>query len=136
MRRLLQVRVIEEEQRQLAVESAIGELKHLQGGMAAAQERERRGRRLVTAGVAADDLIDRLAGLEESTSARRHSSALAARLAGTEQSVALRRRELLAKRVERRQVERLVEDAEDDEAVAVARRAQREMDDWFLGRLR
>jgi hypothetical protein len=33
-------------------------------------------------------------------------------------------------------VERLVEDAEDDEAVAVARRAQREMDDWFLGRLR
>ncbi len=136
MRRLLHLRKIEEEQCQALVESALGDLRRLQAGLAAAQERERRGRSLVTAGAAADDLVDRLAGLEESTSARRHSSTLAMRIAGAEQSVALRRQELLAKRVERRQVERLVEDAEDDEAVAVGRRAQRETDDWFLGRPR
>ena len=45
LRRLLHIRSLEEEQRWLALESAIGELKRLERALAATAERDRRGRR-------------------------------------------------------------------------------------------
>ncbi len=136
MRRLLHVRELEEEQCKAAVESALGGLRRLQGGLAAAQQRERRGRRLVTAGAATGDLVDRMAGLEETGTARRQVAALVLRIVEAEQNVVQRRQEFVAKRVERRQVEAIVERAGEEEAAKAGRREQREMDDWFLSRTR
>ena len=136
MRRLLRVREMEAEQSRAAVESALSGLKRLQRGLETAQERERRGRGLVTAGAATGELVDRIAGLEETRSAQRQASALAITVTEAEQYVQYRLQEFLAKRIERRQVEALVESIEKDTATAAGRRAQREMDDWFLSRAR
>jgi hypothetical protein len=42
--------------------------------------------------------------------------------------------EFLAKRIERRQVETLIQKTEAEDAVDAGRRAQQELDDWFLSR--
>jgi hypothetical protein len=46
----------------------------------------------------------------------------------------LRQREFLGKRIERRQTETLIKEAEALESVEAGRRAQRDLDDWFLSR--
>lgn len=136
MRRLLEVREIEEELRRGALESATGDLKRLEAALAAAKDRERGGRRLVAASVSTGEVVDRIAGLEETGAARRHAAALKPRIAEMELAVTARRREFLAKRIERRQVETLIRETEAGEAIETGRRAQREVDDWFLSRLR
>ncbi len=83
-----------------------------------------------------NELMDRVAGLEEMRAARRHVAALTPRIAEAELAVTARRREFLAKRVERRQVESQIQKAELKEAVQAARRAQGELDGWFLSRAR
>src|SRR5579863_6328463 len=117
MRRLLHVRELEEEQRRVAVESALGGLRLLQRELAGAQQRERRGRRLVTASAATGDLVDRVAGLEETGTARRQAAVLAMRIQEAEQNVVLLRQEFVAKRVERRQVKVIIQTAADEEAM-------------------
>jgi len=134
MRRLLRIRETEEEQRQAALESAQSDLRRLEEALALAQERERRGRRLVAASAETGELTDRIGGLEEMRTARRHAAALTPRIAEAELAVTARRREFLAKRVERRQVESLIEKAELKESGMAGRRAQGELDVWFLGR--
>ncbi len=136
MRRLLRIRGMEEEQRQAALESARGDLSRLEVALAVARERERRGRRLVAASAETGELVDRVAGLEEMRAARRHAAALTPRIAEAEMAVTARRREFLAKRVERRQVESLIQKAELKETVQAGRRAQGELDGWFLSRAR
>ena len=44
------------------------------------------------------------------------------------------RQAFLGKRIERRQAETLIEEAEALESVEAGRRAQRDLDDWFLSR--
>ena len=136
IRRLLRVRELEEEQCAAALESAIGEWKRLQTAQAAARERERRGRWLVAASAASGEVADRVAGMEEARSAGLRATALEPRIQAAEEEVKSRRQEFLAKRVERRQVELLIEQAGLEEARESERRAQREADQWFLGRAR
>jgi hypothetical protein len=50
--------------------------------------------------------------------------------------VARQRQEFLAKRIERRQVETLIRKIGAGDAVDAGRRAQRDLDDWFLSRAR
>ena len=133
LRRLLEVRVLEEELRKATLEEALGDLRRLEAVLDGAQERERNGRRQVTASAGSADVADRIAGLEETRSAGRHVAALKPRIAELEVEVAARRAEFLAKRIERRQAETLIRKAEAADAVAAGRRAQRELDDWFLG---
>jgi flagellar biosynthesis chaperone FliJ len=102
--------------------------------LVASEERERNGRQQVTASVRTGDLVDRIAGLEETRAALRHGAALKPRIAEAELEVARRRQEFLAKRIERRQVETLIQKTEAEDAVDAGRRAQRELDDWFLSR--
>jgi hypothetical protein len=135
-RRLMQVRVLEEELSQAALESAVGDLRQMELALAAAEERERNGRRQVTASVNTGELVDRIAGLEQARAAIRHGAALRPRIAEAELKVARRRQEFLAKRMERRQVETLIRKTEAGEAVDAGRRTQRELDDWFLSRAR
>jgi len=135
LRRLLRVLDLEEEQRRLALESALGELRRLEHARAATMERERRGRLLVTASVHSGEMPDRLAGLEEMCAARRLQAILAPRIAAMETRVAELRGQFLGKRIERRQAETLLREAEARTAVQAGRRAQRSLDDWYLNLL-
>jgi flagellar biosynthesis chaperone FliJ len=134
MRRLMQVRVLEEELREAVLESAVGDLRRMELALVAAKERERSGRQQVTASAKTGELVDRIAGLEETRAALRHGAALKPRIAEAELEVARRRQEFLAKRIERRQVETLIQKTEAEDAVDAGRRAQQELDDWFLSR--
>ena len=134
MRRLLHVLEIQEEECRAAMESARAELKQLEQALNRSVERERSGRRLVAASAATGEITDRIAGIEETRVAKRIALALSPRIAESKSAVDLRQREFLGKRVERRQTETLIEEAEALERVEAGRRAQRDLDDWFLSR--
>jgi flagellar export protein FliJ len=136
MRRLLRIREIEEEQRHSALAAAFADLKHLQAALDSTVERERRGRSLVVASARTGEMVDRLAGIEESRAAKHHAAVLAPRIREMEAVVATRRNELLGKRVERRQVETLIAETEAADAIETDRRMQKNVDDWYLNRKR
>ena len=134
MRRLLQVLEIQEEECRAAMESARAELKRLEEALTRSVERARGGRRLVAASAATGEIVDRIAGIEETVVAKRIAIALAPRIADSKSAVDLRQREFLGKRIARRQTGTLIEEAEALESVAAGRRAQRDLDEWFLSR--
>jgi flagellar biosynthesis chaperone FliJ len=134
MRRLLQVLEIQEEKCRAAMESARAEFRQLEQALTRNVERERGGRRLVAASAVTGEVTDRIAGMEEARTARRIAAALAPRIAEAELAVQSRRSEFLGKRIERRQTETLIEEAEALDRTEAARRAQRDLDDWFLSR--
>lgn len=134
MRRLLQVLEIQEEECRAAMASARAELQRLERALTRNVERERGGRRLIAASAATGEIMDRIAGIEESHLAKRVATALAPRIAESESTLNLRQQAFLGKRVERRQAETLIEEAEALESVEAGRRTQRDLDDWFLSR--
>jgi hypothetical protein len=136
LRRLIRVLTIEEEQSRLALESSIGALRQLEHALAANTNRERGGRQLVFSSARTGELPDRLAGLEETRSAKRRALALAPRIAQAEAEVDRCRAAFLAKRVESRQAETLIRESESKEAIVAGRRAQQSLDDWYLNRMR
>ncbi len=132
LQRLFEVRGLEEELSRAALEEALGNLRLLEASLEAAVERERGGRRHVTASAASSDAADRIAGLEETRAASRRAEALKPRIAEMEAEVAARREVFLGKRMERRQVETLIRKAKAADALIAGRREQREIDGWFL----
>lgn len=132
LRRLFEVRGLEEELSQTALEESLNNLRSLEAELQAAEERERGGRRHVSANAGSADAADRIAGLEETRAANRRAAALKPRILVMEAEVAERRAEFLAKRIERRQVETLIRKSEAAGALMAGRRAQQEVDDWFL----
>lgn len=134
LRRLLHVLELEEEQARQALEGAVNELRQIEAALASTVERERRGRRLVTASACSGELADRLAGLEEARWAKRRAAALATRIAAAELQAAARRQEFRAKRVERRQTETLIRNREAQDALESGRHGQQALDDWYLNR--
>jgi len=134
LRRLLRVLELEEEQSRLALESSIGELRRLEQFLALACKRERGGRQLVRVSAHTGELPDRLAGLEESRAGRRSAVLLETKILDGKSQVEELRRAYLAKRVERRQAEMLIQEIETRDAVTSARRGQQALDDWFLNR--
>jgi flagellar biosynthesis chaperone FliJ len=135
LRRLLRIRELEEEQGRIALEAAAGELSRLKNAQAATEERARRGRRLVGSSAVSGELPDRLAGLEEARTADRVARALAPRIANADEKVASLREDYLARRVERRQAETLIQEAEARDALDADRKSQQALDDWFRNRL-
>ena len=136
LRRLLRIRDLEEEQKRLALESALGELHGLEQAMEAAETRGRRGRRLVGDSAHSGVLPDRLAGMEETRTASRHTAALEPKIAAMEDQVTELREAFVSKRVERRQAATLIEETEAQEAIAAGRRGQQSLDDWYRSRTR
>lgn len=138
MRRLLQVLEIQEEGCRAAVALARAELKRLEQAITWNVERERAGRRLLAASAAsgeiAEQIIDRIAAIEEAQVAKRIAAALVPRLAELESAANARQQEFLGKRIERRQTETLIEKAEALESIEAGRRGQRNLDEWFLSR--
>ncbi|HEY1768241.1 MAG TPA: hypothetical protein VGG26_11320 [Terracidiphilus sp.] len=135
LRRLLRVLELEEEQSERALAFAAGELRSLERAREAAIAQDRGGRRLIAAGAANGELADRLSGLEETHRARRRERLLAPRIEDAEQEVEQLRRAHLAKRVERRQAETLIQAEEARDALAADRQAQQALDDWYLNRM-
>jgi hypothetical protein len=135
LRRLLRIRELEEEQGRIALEVAIGDLGRLTNAQEATVERGQRGRRLVGSSAVTGEFTDRLAGLEETRAAERLAIALAPRIAIADEEVVNRREDFLAKTVERRQAETLIEEAEARDAVDAERKSQQALDDWFRNRL-
>lgn len=134
MRRLLDVLELEETECRTAMEAARANLERLQQALRMGGERERRGRSLISASATTGDVADRIAGVQEIQRAKRIAAALIPQLGVAEAIVNARRSEFLAKRVERRQTETLVEEAEARDNTESRRSAQRDLDDWFLGR--
>jgi hypothetical protein len=134
MRRLLQVLEIQEEQCRATLELARAEFRQLEQALNRSVERERGGRRLIAASAVTGEVTDRIAGIEEAHTAGRIAAALAPRIAEVELAVHARQREFLGKRIERRQTETLIEEAEAVDKTEAGRRAQRDLDDWFLSR--
>lgn len=135
LRRLLRIRDLEEEQKRVALESAMGELRRLENALETAMTRNRRGRGLVDASARSGELIDRQAGLVESQTAMRYAVILSERIVEAEREAARMRGEFLAKRIERRQAETLIEEAKKGEAIDQVRRSQQSLDDWHRVRL-
>lgn len=140
MRRLVRILHMQEEQSRTVLESAVAALRLLEQAEEGTRTRSRAGRRLVATSALesqiARQLVDRLAGLEEMLAASRMAAVLATPASDARQNVALRREEFLARRVERRQAEALVKNAEADQAAEAGRAGQRALDDWYLNRLR
>jgi hypothetical protein len=135
MRRLLHVRDLQEEQSRLALESATGELRRLEDALQATVSQDRRGRMLVGSSARSGELPDRLAGLEETRTAVRFRATVAPRVTAAQFEVSALREEFLAKRVDRRQAETLIEETEARDAVDAGRRSQQALDDWHRFRL-
>lgn len=134
LRRLLHVLELEEEQRKSALEVAVGELRRIEQAQQAAGERERRGRALVLTSFESGELVDRIAGTEEARSAELQGKTLAGWQVGAAATVEDRRADLVAKRIERKQTETLIEEATRRDAAEQAHRSQNSLDEWFLNR--
>jgi flagellar biosynthesis chaperone FliJ len=135
LRRLLRVLDLEEEQSKLALESAVSELRRLEQAAVAADGQAYAGRRLIAASAQTGELPDRLAGLEETHAASRRGSAVASRIVAAQLAAENLRQAFLAKRVECRQVETLLREAEKRAATDEGRRSQQCLDSWYLNRL-
>lgn len=135
MRRLLRVRDLLEEQSQLSLEAATGELHRLEDALQATASQDRRGRLLVEASARNGELPDRLAGLEEARSAARFRVVVIPRIREAELAVSTLREEFLAKRVDRRQAETLILKTEARDTAEAGRRGQQALDDWYRFRL-
>jgi hypothetical protein len=134
LRRLLHIRTLEEDQRRIVLDSALAELHSLEHTLGATRARERSGREHVVLSSRSGDTADRIAGLVECESARRNARMLEARIAKAALRAGEAREEFLSKRVERRQVETVIGEAEDVQDAEAARHAQQGVDEWFSAR--
>jgi len=135
MKRLLRVLEIEEEQAEIALASAVADLRLLEQRADAAAQRIRSGRQLVVSSAFRGDASDRWAGQQESSSAMCHISFLRPLIAEAELAVTARRDQYFARRVDRRQAETLLNEAMAREAAEAGRTSQQGLDDWYLNRL-
>lgn len=136
LRRLHSIRSAEEQQFRTHMISAFAELRSLHNALERTQERLRLARALIAKSVHTAESEDRIAGLEEAAQADRLSRLLRDRIRAVEQHFARSRAQFLAKRVERRQVETLLDSARKRDAAEASRKAQLALDDWFRTRPR
>jgi len=135
LRRLLHVREMEEEQQRLALESAVGELHALEHALGDVRTREHRGRLFLNESAGCGEVSDRTAALVEVQSAVRAVSMLRMRIMAAESVVVRIRQAFFDKRLERRQAQTLIEEAEAREAVESGRHTQQTLDESFGAQL-
>jgi hypothetical protein len=125
---------MEEERYRMALETALRELRILEGAREAAVARERQGRDLVGKSARSGELTDRMAGLVETAAGRRQVHTLAPRIAAAEAEGLRLRQKFLEKRRERRQSETLVDETLAQDVAELDRRSQQAVDDWYGSR--
>lgn len=114
----------------MRMESALVELHYLDEALMTTRRRARLARALVASSVQTGECLDRIAGLEEIAMADRLMKILAERIGAARREAGEMRREFLAKRVERRQVETLCDAMTAQDAVEAKRKNQMALDDW------
>ena len=134
LRRLLRIRKLQEEQSAISLEAAAEELRRLENARIATLMRAHNGRCLVIASICLDEIHDRHAGLEEIHAASHLAGILSARIAVAESKVSRLREALMAKRIECRQAETILEKRAAQDAIETARRSQYTLDDWHRSR--
>jgi|ERR1700739_479636 len=130
LRRLHCIRDAEERQRRILMELEIAELRRFESALKDTLKRSRQARALLASSVRSGDQLDRIVALEEMRAAERLAQILRARIDVAQKRVAAVRQEFLAKRIERRQVETLLEAANAQEAIEANRKSQSALDDW------
>lgn len=134
LRRLLSIREAEESQRRTQMESSLAKLRFLRNALTATLERVTQARALITSSVWSGEPVDRVAALQEMSATERQMKILPARFAAAEADVASIRQEFLVKRMERRQVEFLLDTAHAREVIEANRKSQSMLDDWHLSK--
>jgi hypothetical protein len=135
LQRLLRIRGLEEEQRRLELEAAIAGLQSLEQAREAAAQMHREARAHIAESAISGELVDRVAGLVETDTARAWERLLEPRIEAAEMETTQRRREFLQKRIERRQAATLIEEAAARDDVELERRSRQSIDEWFGTRL-
>lgn len=136
LQRLLCLRALEEEQQRASMESAQNDLDRMEHSRETASERERFGRKLISAGMQSGDLTGMLAGFAETKTGARNIAAMESRIAAQKTEVSARREKFLSTRIERQQTETLLRNAESEQARMAERRGQQLLDDSYLYRIR
>ncbi len=134
LRRLLRIRELEEEQKRLALEASLREVRRLRSALELTARRGKEGRLMLARSANSGTLTDRIAGLEEMRMAGRAGDALRVRLAEAEKQAVMLRESFIATRALRRQAETLVEERETRAEHEEERRRQQGLDDWHRSR--
>jgi flagellar biosynthesis chaperone FliJ len=129
LKRLLQIRELQEQQSRTALEIALREVRQLEDALNASAHRERSGRQLVCSSAQSCSLTDRIVGLEEIRTAADLTRSLAMRLVAAEKRADELREHLLSTRAQRRQAEILIQDKMSRAAEEETRREQLAQDD-------
>lgn len=132
LRRVYNIRKAEERQRNAQMESALAKLRLLQNALTAALKSAKQARALIASSVNTGEQVDRIAALHESRAAEHRRKVFQEKIAAAEVEVASLREEFLVKRIERRQVESLLDAAHARLGVEENRKSQSVLDDWHL----
>lgn len=130
LRRLCELRRLEEQNRAALLEEAKKRLEQLDQALKNSREREQSGRALLEESTRTGDLDSRIAGVEEMASAKRKANVLISRRYIVEESVRQTRDRFFSKRKERCQAETLLGAALQEEAIIAERRNQSALDEW------
>ena len=134
LKRLVAIRRAEEQHSCTRMEMAIAELHRLEQALEGALERAKRGRWRIASAVTSGECDDRIAGIAEVAAADRVKALLGEKISSAEQQISELRDAFVAKRVERRQAESLVEAQTMQEMLELSRRGQTALDDWHRSR--
>ncbi len=130
LHRLLGIRQAEEDYSQSEMKNAMAELQRLALAQETAYERGNRARALVASSAQTGELIDRIAGLQEMTTASRLQRVLVELIDAAKEKAEQKNQNLLARRLARRQVETLVEAKSAEARAETNRKTQLALDDW------
>ena len=133
--RLHAIRVAEEQQRQTALDAALADLRDLQARLNAVNTGLGAARAMITSSIRSGVPEDRMAGLEQVELFERLAKILRERIALAEERLLQARTRFFAKRIERRQVETLLEAERVQAGVEESRKSQSALDEWFRSRL-
>jgi flagellar export protein FliJ len=132
--RLRKLRETEEQQKKSVLASAFEELHRLESELEFAKSHARRGRALLISSALSGDRADRVAGMEEVAATGRLIDFLTVQLQVAADNVGTLLAEFLAKRIQRRQVQTLLESALTQSIAEERRKSQMLLDDWHLSR--
>lgn len=136
LQRVARIRSLEEEQQRAALESVLAEMRQLETALAECAARESHNRQMLLQAALRNDCAGRQSALAEAEAAPRRKRLLNKRLLAVRQAAELLRASFLQKRVERRQAETLVAEADAGARAAENRRAQQAADAWHSDRRR
>ena len=129
--RLLRLRELEEELSRVELESAVGQRSRIERELETARARQAQGRRRFVAEAGNGETVGWMAALVQMEQARTHGDRIEGSLAAAEAEVARQRQEFMERRVDREQVETLLDGAHREAEIEAGRRAQQMLDDWY-----